>query len=517
MVDLSTRKTNTTFTEQSFWAGITRWAPLIFIVLAFLFWGGRTLWDTSEGRYGQAAFEMLHSGNWLVPSLAGHPHLTKPALTYWLIGLGMKIFGVNAWGARFFLSAAFLGTIFAVRELAKAMGFSRHQAVAAALIYATGAIPFGGGHTLTTDGFLALWETLGMLAAWKIWYGDERKIPYWRLVFWIAFALAFLTKGPPGWLALVVIGAYLLLQRNKTERRKLFSPACFVLFLIISFSWYGIIILQQHQMLEYFLKDEVYKRIFTTAHHRNAPFWIYAPILTAGVGPWLVLWPWLLRRAWQFAPGRGRRLEGWPLFLVLWVLLPLLVFTVAKSRMIFYVLPLFVPISLAMGKILPLDFLPLLAKSQRWRKIAIGVAVFWALVLVIYTGGLDLLSRGRSMRTAAGVFNEKIEQMGGPSRQCYWIWAGRQRYSLGFYMQRVIMDAENLELFATAAKNATTASPLFVTSEESFTDARRGKLPVPKTVELEKLATAQDYVLFTILPEAHESKSDDARPLERRI
>lgn len=120
------------------WTGIMRWVPLIFVVLAFLLWGERPLGDTSEALYGQAAFEMLKSGNWLIPTLGGQTHLTKPPLLYWLIGLGLKIFGGNARVACFFLSAAFLATIFAVRELTRTMGHDRRQAFAAAMIFATG-------------------------------------------------------------------------------------------------------------------------------------------------------------------------------------------------------------------------------------------------------------------------------------------------------------------------------------------------------------------------------------------
>lgn len=469
------------------------WALPLFIVVAFLFWGGRNLWDTSEARYGQAAFEMLHTGNWLVPTLGSAPHLTKPPLTYWMIALGLKLFGVNSWGARFFLSVAFFFTILSVRELAATMGFDRRQSLAAALVFATSAIPFAAGHTLTTDCFLTLWETIGVLAAWKVWRGDEGKIAVWRFVYWLAFGLAFLTKGPPGWLPFLAIAAFILLRRDKAPERRLFSPLCFAFFLIVSFLWYGIIILRQHQMLGYFVKDEVYKRIFTTSFHRNAPFWIYLPVLLLGVGPWLVLWPGLLKKTWRCLIGKAAKFRDWPLFLILWVVLPLTVFTISKSRLVFYVLPLFVPISLGMGRVLASDFMPRLQHSARWRKGAMAITVFWAALLIFATTGLDLVAKDRSLHGAAAAFNQKIAQLPDPG-PCYWF-GGSQPYSLAFYMHRILKDTDSLTPEPEAADSKGT--PLFVARYSTFQGINRQGKPAAGDLRPQVLAISQGCVMFT--------------------
>ena len=484
--------TDDTFSANPLWDRFARWAPLLFVAVAFLCWGGRTLWDTSEARYGQAAYEMIHAHNWLMPALGGQPHLTKPPLSYWLMALGMELFGINAWGARFFLSASFLATIFAVQQLARSMGFEPRKALAAALIYATAAIPFAGGHTLTTDGFLVLWETMGVLAAWQVWRGTPERRSRWRLIFWAAFGLAFLTKGPPGWLPLLAIASFLWLRSDK-NRARLFSGTGLFLFLIISFSWYGLMVWQHHDLLGYFLKDEVYKRVFTTEHHRNAPFWIYPPILLAGVGPWMVLWPWLGRQWWQYRPSTGKRLDDWQLFCLLWLLISLLIFTISKSRLIFYVLPLFVPLSLALSQVLIDELLPRLSNHVGWRRGALSVTVVWTTVMVIYTGGMELFTTTRSLRPAARVFREAIAEEATPS-QLYWLWAGKQRYSLAFYMHQVVRDTETVRPL-----QETTPQPLYVTEEQVFAAAGRdGRLAANGRPRV--LATAQGYVLFAMEP-----------------
>lgn len=465
--------------------------PLVFVLIAFLCWGGRPLWDTSEARYGQAAFEMVTTDNWLTPTLAGVPHLTKPPLSYWLIALGLKLFGVNAWGARFFLSVSFLLTIFAVQSLGRAMGFERRKAAAAALIYATAVIPFGGGHTLTTDGFLVLFETIGVLAAWQVWQGARERQPLWRMIFWAAFGLAFLTKGPPGCLPLLVIPVFLRLRQGEPLPR-LFSPAGLALFLMISLSWFGLIIWRQPDLLNYFLQDELIQRVFTTGHHRNAPFWIYAPVLVIGMAPWLPLWPWMIKRVWGYRPGQNRLLGDWQIFLVLWTAIPLIIFTIAKSRLVFYVLPLFVPLALGFGHVLIDELLPRLSHCAGWRKAAKVTASVWMMLMLIYTN--DMIFPDRSLHEAAGVF-DKAATKAAPGSQLYWIWAGRQQYSLAFSMQRIIKETESVLPQISGEENS--RQPLYVTTEESLTAASAdGRLPPFSRPVV--LVRAQGYALFAV-------------------
>src|SRR5262249_1877345 len=41
--------------------------------------------EPDESRYAQIPYEMLHSGDYLVPRLQGEPYLDKPPLFYWLV------------------------------------------------------------------------------------------------------------------------------------------------------------------------------------------------------------------------------------------------------------------------------------------------------------------------------------------------------------------------------------------------------------------------------------------------
>src|SRR5260221_13274002 len=52
------------------------------------------------------AREILANNHWIIPLLNGVSYLEKPPMLYWLIALSYKIFGINAFGARFVPSLA---------------------------------------------------------------------------------------------------------------------------------------------------------------------------------------------------------------------------------------------------------------------------------------------------------------------------------------------------------------------------------------------------------------------------
>ncbi len=339
---------------------IDRYGLVGLMLLGFMFWGARSLWDSSEARYGQVAFEMLTSANWLVPTLAGEPHLTKPPFSYWMIAGGMKLFGINAWGARFFLSAFFTGTLLCIRELARTMGYNSKEAWAAAFIFGTSLVPFVGGHTLTTDAFLTFWETIGILAAWKVWQHQGRSPLLWQIIFWGAFGMGFFTKGPPALLPLIPIAVYLWMRRGNHQRPSLVSLPGIILFLVLSFWWFAVLIARDPGLLSYFFGDELVGRFASTMHDRNDPFWIYAPVVLLGVGPWMVLWPGVIAGTFAKLRKKARPLQDHHLFLLLWFMIPLGVFTLSQSRMPLYVLPLFAPLSIVMARIGCRDVLPTL-------------------------------------------------------------------------------------------------------------------------------------------------------------
>lgn len=101
--------------------GNTVWMPhykskllALLIAAAIVLWiglGSSPIYILDEARNAQAAREMMERNNFIVPTFNGELRSHKPPLHYYFMWAGYQVFGVNAWGARFFSAVMGLITI----------------------------------------------------------------------------------------------------------------------------------------------------------------------------------------------------------------------------------------------------------------------------------------------------------------------------------------------------------------------------------------------------------------------
>lgn len=326
---------------------------LIAVVLALGFLGSRGIWDPDEGRYTNVALNMVHSGDWLNPRRNDEVgHWTKPPLTYWTIASSVAVLGSNPWAARLPSALAYLLCVWLAWRIGRRL--APGSEAMAALAYATMLLPVGAAQFITTDYILAACETLAMWAFVEARFGDRAAARRWIALMWIAFALAFLTKGPPGLLPLLVLVAF---DQSMPARQahRVFQWSGIVLFALLALPWYIAVIHGNPGLFEYFIGDEVVNRVTTNEFGRHGEWYgwieIYLPTLLVGALPWtpaLLRWagtlPASVRRWWR--DPAARQADAVQYLLALWLVLPLLVFCVSKSRMPLYLLPLFAPLAL---------------------------------------------------------------------------------------------------------------------------------------------------------------------------
>jgi 4-amino-4-deoxy-L-arabinose transferase-like glycosyltransferase len=236
---------------------------------------------------------------------------------------------------------------------------------------------------VTTDTLLTLWEAAAVLAFTAWW--ERREGPWCRLpllAMWAAFGVAFLTKGPPGMLPLLGIAAFVVLAAGWRELGHMFCLPGLLTFAVVGLGWYAVVALIEPGLMTYFLRDEVARRVGTGVHNRYSewygPLRVYLPVLFAGTLPWTHLLvarvtalprTMLARRWWREAAVR----DPWAVLLASWVLLPLLVFSLSRSRLELYILPLFVPIAVVVAR--------LMAERPVTRRMR-AFALAWALGMV---------------------------------------------------------------------------------------------------------------------------------------
>lgn len=361
----------------------TFWIAALAIVLALGLLGQRGIWDPDEGRYTNVALHMLDSGDWINPHRSHEVgHWTKPPLTYWTIAASVAVFGHNPWAARLPGALSYLLCVWLAWRVARRLAPGSEQQ--AALIYATMLFTIGATQLITTDYVLAACETLAMWAFVEARFGARTHPGRWIALMWAGFALAFLAKGPPGLLPLLVVLAFDLALPGRVRPRALQWQGL-LLFLLIAVPWYAAVMARNPGLLQYFLGNEVVARVATDEFRRHGEWYgwiaIYVPTLLVGTLPWtpaLLRWSRTLPasvRGWRAREVRTTDAAG--LLLTLWLLLPLLVFCLSRSRMPLYILPLFVPLAilaarqrLGEGKSLP-----------RWRWLLLWSACVLALQL----------------------------------------------------------------------------------------------------------------------------------------
>lgn len=368
----------------------TRWSLLALIlfglILGFAFQGTRGLWSPDEGRYTVAALQMLDSGNYLAPAYSpDEVNFSKPPTTYWIIAASFKVFGRNTWAARIPYGLAFLLTLLVLYAMGKRL--MPEKAWLPALIYGCSLAPFAAGNIISTDAFLTLCEAIAMLGFLCAAFDEnERHRRRFVLLMWLGWGLAFLTKGPPGLIPLLAVIPFIVSRDGWRGLGRYVPWLGILLFLLIGGSWYIVVIARYPGLLHYFLHQEVYNRLFTAAQHRNAGFFgwirIYVPTLLLGTLPW---WPSLGRSlrncasADQWKAWKNDHAVEW--FLVLWFLVPFVVFCLAQSRLPLYLLPLFLPLSLWLA----FDLRSRIDLSKPGQRLALAA---WIVTLLILKGAI---------------------------------------------------------------------------------------------------------------------------------
>lgn len=186
-------------------------AALCFLGLLLInnhLWG---LTETSEARYAEISKEMFENNTLAHPTLLGIYHYHKPPFTYQITTIGYQLFGVNEFGARFFLQISFLIQIILVYLIAFRLFPIKKTALIAALLYASSPIAIMASKNLTTDSYLTTWVLLSIYS----WLQAKSKHPYYTFLFYGAIAMGFLTKGPLVLLpVLLFIGSWKLIKKK---------------------------------------------------------------------------------------------------------------------------------------------------------------------------------------------------------------------------------------------------------------------------------------------------------------
>ncbi len=165
----------------------------ILCLLCFYKLGNSSVFAWDEARQAINAFEMIKNNNYLVNYYGGGIDYwnLKPPFSCWIIILGYKIFGYNAWGLRFFSALAYI--ILAVIITLFVKKKANKTASLICLIMLCTASSFFKSHFIRTGDPDAIYILFIGIALISLSLASDN--PNWLHLTGLMFALAFLTKA----------------------------------------------------------------------------------------------------------------------------------------------------------------------------------------------------------------------------------------------------------------------------------------------------------------------------------
>ena len=308
----------------------------------FLFFyglGSFGLVGADEPRYAQVAREMLARHDWVTPTLGGQPWLEKPPLYYWQAMLAFRLFGVSDWAARF--PSAIDATLMVIAIYLFFLRFRPGAELDAALMTVSAAGTIGFARAASTDMPLAAMFAIALLA-WYAWRQSASKICLYSAYAFLA--LGMLAKGPVApFLGAMVVILFAFANRELATIRRSISIPGILIFCTISLPWYVAVQLRNPDFFHAFIVQHNLARFSRDLYHHLEPFWYYFPVALIALLPWTVFSlaavVEVFRSWWIERNSTLNTEDSFNTFLLVWLLAPVLFFSISQSKLPGYILP----------------------------------------------------------------------------------------------------------------------------------------------------------------------------------
>ncbi|NBX02729.1 MAG: glycosyltransferase family 39 protein [Alphaproteobacteria bacterium] len=348
--------------ENSRYLGKIGAVLLVFLAVGL---GSRPYITPSEARYIEIPRQMLVLGDWLTPHINGVPYFEKPPLFYWMQAAVMQFGGAGEFSGRLATMLVVIATALVTFSIAQNL-YGRRAGLLSVLVLSTSLLGYGLSRIVMLDAPVTLFLTFA-LGAFLIAQNtnDSKKQRCLYHVMYISAALAMLTKGLlgiviPG----LVIGAWIVLTRKWKLLASVRLVSGLLIFVAIAAPWHVLMQMQHPEFFNFYFIHEHFTRYLSDGHRRTAPWWFFIAVTFAGLVPW-VFFAWgALGQAFK------NRADDKTLFLLLWILLPLIFFSTSHSKLVPYIFPIFPPLAIIIG-----HYLAALWEKEKWQRIIKAIAL----------------------------------------------------------------------------------------------------------------------------------------------
>ncbi|MBU8901272.1 MAG: glycosyltransferase family 39 protein, partial [Victivallales bacterium] len=345
------------------------------------------IYSAQEGRAAIVARQMIESGNWLHLNIKGAHNTEKPVMCYWFYALSGTVFGVNEFSVRLPSILAALVTVLMTALLGMRI-YGRRTGLMAGYIMASMMGFVNLSRLARIDIVLCAFYTASMYLLYT-GYFEKMKANRRLYLFYLVLALSVMIKGP---VSVAVIALTVIVLAAKERNWKIFwelKPISGLFIgLAINAPWYAYEIIRTDGefFTDFFMNQNISRFTgvnMTYSGGRRRSYFHYIPKLFIFALPWSLLFPFAL---FNFRK-KFLKLKPATYYLLIWFLTVFVFFSLAAIKRGDYLLPLFAPMTILLGRYLEC-FVERGAKlSKKW-------LIGWIVLVIIGVCALIMIRFG---------------------------------------------------------------------------------------------------------------------------
>jgi 4-amino-4-deoxy-L-arabinose transferase-like glycosyltransferase len=373
----------------------------------FIGLGSSSLWDSNEAFYAETPREMIESADYINPSFNYQPRFNKPPLSYWVVALSYKAFGISELAERIPIALGAMALVAAAFVLARII-FSFEAGALAGIALAISPRFMIFSRRILIDIYLAMFMALTLLFFALAEKYPERKRLFLVLMY-ASIGFGILTKGPVAiLLPVTAFVIYLAAFRQLKKIRSLLLAWGAVIIAVIVLPWY-VAVYSQHGWLyikSFLLLDNISRYTEAVWGPSRGPLF-YLQVMLGDMFPWsLFLAPalWLYARrsikAIKKAPSDNDAKddatddtsEQLAALLIIWVAVIVVFFSLSRSKEDLYILPIYPAAVALVGGLLSAFLKDRLSirwqRATQWTTLLLAAIILLIGAAVVYLFGL---------------------------------------------------------------------------------------------------------------------------------
>ncbi|MFA5880030.1 MAG: glycosyltransferase family 39 protein [Candidatus Margulisiibacteriota bacterium] len=320
---------------------------LVFFSVLFLYKiGVPSVFEEDEAKMAEISREILVTNKFIDIQHNFSPNFHKPPLYNWVTVAAFNVFGMNEFSVRLGAALFGLGTIMLTFFLAGLI-FDKKIALLSSFILGSSILFLSLNRVGLVDTGLTFFVSLTFLLFLISYLNKKRKAIL--ILTGFTMALGFLTKGPLGLiLPATTIFCYLLYKKDFFYFKYYFKEIffAFLIFLVVGLPWW---------IFEYMIHGNLFLQglfgkfmfgIYFNEFQKHAePIYFYLIVLLIG------MLPWSFHSFYSLLISFKKEFRNKAIFFLIWFFIVFVLFSLAKTKIPSYILPLFPPLAIisAMG------------------------------------------------------------------------------------------------------------------------------------------------------------------------